>query len=64
MHDDIESHFSSKIMEPQLVVFHDGTHIVQMFISAENEAMMKIPSTTVLSGIAYTLNFDGCLLCA
>ena len=52
---DIESHFSSEIMEPQLVVFHDGTDIVQMFISAENEALMKIPSTTVLSGIAHLM---------
>ena len=50
---DIESHFSSEVMEPQLVVFHDGAEVVQMFLSAENEALIELPSTTILNGIAH-----------
>lgn len=52
---DIESHFSSEVMEPQLVVFHDGAEVVQMFLSAENEALMELPSTTILNGIAHLM---------
>lgn len=43
------------MMEPQLVVFHDGADIVQMFLSAENEALMEIPGTTVINGIAHLM---------
>ena len=43
------------MMEPQLVVFHDGADIVQMFLSAENEALMEIRGTTVLNGIAHLM---------
>ena len=42
-------------MESQLVVFHDGADIVQMFVSAENEALMEIPGTTVLNGIVHLM---------
>ena len=42
-------------MEPQLVVFFDAGDIVQMFLSAENEALMEIPGTTVINGIAHLI---------
>ena len=37
------------------MVFHDGADIVQMFLSAENDALMEIPGTTVINGIAHLM---------
>lgn len=37
------------------MVFHGGADIVQMFLSVENKALMEIPGTTVLNGIAHLM---------
>ena len=46
---DIESHFSVWVMESQLLVFRDGSEVVQMFLSAENEALVEM----VIHTLAY-----------
>lgn len=49
-------HFRSELMEPRLLVFHDIDSIVQMFLCAENEAIMELPSSTLLNGVAYLMS--------
>lgn len=50
---DIEEHFKSKIMEPRVVVFEDSAGMVQMFLCAENESIMELPSTNILDGVSW-----------
>ena len=44
---DIEKHFQSEIVEPQLIVSFKENTIVQQFVIAVREARMKVSSTTV-----------------
>ena len=37
------------------MIFHDDLEIVQMFISAESEAMMELPTAVLIEGIAYLM---------
>ena len=43
----IEKHFQSEIVEPQLIVFFEENTIVQQFDIAERKALMEVSSTTV-----------------
>ena len=49
---DIEKHFQSEIVEPQLIVFDK---IVQQFVIAEREAIIEVSSTTVIGGIVHLM---------
>ena len=37
------------------MIFHDGEEVVQMFLCAENVAIMELPSTTIQNGIAHLM---------
>ena len=37
------------------MVFHDSDKVVQMFICAENKAILDLPSFDILDGIAYMM---------
>ena len=48
---DIDTHFQSRLMEPRLIVFHDIEKIVQMFIAAENDSILEVPSSSFKDGL-------------
>ena len=52
---DIEEYFKSEIMEPRVVVFEDSAGVVQMFLCAENESIMELPSTNILDGVNHLM---------
>ena len=39
---------TSEMMEPRLLVFHDDQEIVQMFVVAENEALLELSSVSLV----------------
>lgn len=53
--EDLESHFTSEMMEPRLLVFHDDQEIVQMFVVAENEALLELSSVSLVEGFVYLI---------
>ena len=38
-----------------MVVFEDSTGVVQMFLCAENESIMELPSTELLDGVRHLM---------
>ena len=42
-------------MEPRLVVFEDKDGVVQMFLCAENQSSMEVPSMKLVDGIAHLM---------
>ena len=53
--EDLESHFASEMMEPRLLVFHDDQEIMQMFVVAENEALLELNSVSLVEGFVYLI---------
>ena len=53
--EDLESHFTSEMMEPRLLVFHDDQEIMQMFVVAENEALLELSSVSLVEGFVYLI---------
>ena len=47
----------SKMMEPRLVIFHDDKVAQQIFVCAENEVVIEIPSNKLVDGFIHY--FDG-----
>ena len=45
--EDLESHFTSEMMEPRLLEFHDDQEIVQ---ETENEALLELSSISLVEG--------------
>ena len=52
---DLESHFTSEMMEPRLLVFHDDQEIVQMLVVAENEALLELSSVSLVEGFVHLI---------
>ena len=51
--EDLESHFTSEMMEPRLLVFHDDQEIVQV---TENEALLELSSVSLVEGCVCLIN--------
>ena len=52
---DLDMEFTSHMMEPRLVVFCDEEEIKQMFICAENEAIVEIPTLQLADGFTHLM---------
>ena len=52
---EIEKHFTSDLMEPRLVVFHQEDEIIQMFLCAENDSLLEIPVNTLAEGFTHLM---------
>ena len=52
---EIEEHFTSDLMEPRLVVFHQEDEIIQMFLCAENDSLFEIPANTLAEGFTHLM---------
>ena len=53
---DIDSHFSSKIMEPHLIIFEHDHGIAQVFIAAEDESLLEVPANTIGEAIVFLMS--------
>ena len=53
---DIDGHFTSKIMEPHLIIFEDEDSISPMFIAGKDDSLLELPVHTIGEGIAYFMD--------
>ena len=42
-------------MEPRVVVFEDDAGVVQMFLCAEEESIMEVPSTELIDAVRHLM---------